>query len=114
MCKKHFKIIKEERETGILPYRINERRTIFFFIHFWTTPTIFSPPYLHQTYKEAYDYIKEMCPEAIIEESLRDRCIREYGEEFGELYDKVGGGESIGGFLETATFIDMIEKQRRP
>lgn len=113
MHKKHFKIIKEERETGILPYRIRERHTIFFFLHFWTTPT-FSPPYLHQTYREAYDYIKEMCPEAIIEESLRDRCIREYGEEFGELYDKIGSGESIGGFSETAAFIDMIEKQRRP
>ena len=113
MHKKHFKIIKEERVTGILPYRIWERHTIFFVLHFWTTPT-FSPPHLHQTYREAYDYIKEMCPGAIIEESLRDRCIREYGEEFGELYDKVGSGESIGGFLETAAFIDMIEKQRRP
>lgn len=69
MFKKHFKIIKEERLTGTLPYRILERYTILFFIHWWSTP-VFAPPHLHQTYKEAYDYIKEMCPNAVIETSL--------------------------------------------
>ena len=60
-----FKIIKEERITGILPFRILERHTILFFIHWWSTPT-FAPPHLHQTYEEAYSYIKEECPNAAI------------------------------------------------
>jgi len=29
MFKKYFKIIKEERVTGVLPYHIQERYTIF-------------------------------------------------------------------------------------
>ena len=111
MFKKCFKIIKEERVTGVLPYHIQERYTIFFFIHWWGTPT-FAPPHLHQTYMEAYNYIKEQCPNAIIQESLRDKCVREYGEDFGELYDKSCKGEPIGGFLETSMFLNMIEKVR--
>ena len=87
MFRKRFRIIKEKRVTDILPYRIQERYSIFFFIHWQSTPT-FAPPHLHQTYKEAYDYIKEMLPNAIIQESLRDKCVRLYGEQFGELYDK--------------------------
>lgn len=54
MFKKHFKIIKEERVTGTLPYRILERYTMLFFIHWWSTPA-FAPPHLHQTYKEDDD-----------------------------------------------------------
>lgn len=41
--------------------------------------------------------------------NLRQACIDRYGEEFGELYDKICKGEPIGGFIETAMFIDMIE-----
>lgn len=69
MFRKHFRVIKEERVTGILPYRIQERYTILFFIHWWSTPT-FAPPHLHDTYTEAYNYIKEQRPKAIIETSL--------------------------------------------
>lgn len=49
-------------------------------------------------------------------DSLRDKCIETYGEEFGELYDEVCRGNAIGGFLETAAFLDMIEavKQGKP
>ena len=49
-------------------------------------------------------------------DSLRDKCIETYGEEFGELYDEVCRGNAIGGFLETRAFIDMIEavKQGKP
>ena len=42
-------------------------------------------------------------------DSLRDKCIEAYGEEFGELYYEVCRGNAIGGFLETAAFLDMIE-----
>lgn len=41
--------------------------------------------------------------------NLRQACIDRYGEEFGELYDKTCKGEPIGGFIETAMFIDMIK-----
>lgn len=42
-------------------------------------------------------------------ESLRDKCVAAYGEEYGELYDAINRGEAIGGFLETAVFLDMLE-----
>lgn len=44
---------------------------------------------------------------------LRKACINEYGEEFGELYDKLNTGQPIGGFLETAMFLDMIKSVKR-
>lgn len=46
-------------------------------------------------------------------ESLRDKCVVAYGEEFGEMYDTLNRGETIGGFLETATFIDMVEAVKK-
>ena len=44
---------------------------------------------------------------------LRKACIDEYGEDFGELYDKINTGQPIGGFLETAMFLDMIKSVKR-
>jgi hypothetical protein len=44
---------------------------------------------------------------------LRKACIDEYGEEFGEFYDKINTGQPIGGFLETAMFLDMIKSVKR-
>lgn len=38
---------------------------------------------------------------------LREQCVEAYGEEFGEMYDKVNRGEPIGGFIETVVFLDM-------
>lgn len=46
-------------------------------------------------------------------ESLRDKCVTAYGDEFGEMYDAINRGETIGGFLETAAFIDMLEVVKR-
>ena len=46
-------------------------------------------------------------------ESLRDKCIAAYGEEFGEMYDAINRGQTIGGFLETAAFIDMLEAVKK-
>ena len=67
--RKHFRIIKEDRVTGILPYRIQERYTIFFFIHWWGTPT-FAPPHLFDNYTDAYKYIRTQRPNAIIDSNV--------------------------------------------
>ena len=73
--RKHFRIIKNElSEEGAkafhpLWYRIEQRYTILFFIHWWSAPT-FAPPHLHNSYVDAYDYIKEQCPNAIIESDM--------------------------------------------
>lgn len=52
---------------------------------------------------------------------LRQACIdkyskefrEEYGKEFGEMYDSLNRGIPIGDFLETAVFLNMIEKVRK-
>jgi hypothetical protein len=52
---------------------------------------------------------------------LRQACIdkyskefgQEYAQEFGEMYDAINRGESIGGFLETTIFLDMIERVKK-
>ena len=46
-------------------------------------------------------------------ESLRDKCVAAYGEEFGEMYDAINRGETIGGFVETITFLDMLEAVKK-
>lgn len=40
--------------------------------------------------------------------TLRELCIREYGEEFGSIYDDLNSGIPIGGFAETIIAINMI------
>lgn len=40
---------------------------------------------------------------------LREKCIQAYGEEFGEIYDTLNSGGTVGGFLETALVLEMIE-----
>ena len=45
--------------------------------------------------------------------SLRDRCIAAYGEEFGEIYDNLNKGIPVGGFVETAAILQMIEKVKK-
>lgn len=71
MLKKKFRIIKNElSEEGAkayhpLWYKIEERYTLFFFIHWWGTPS-FAPPHLHETYEKAYQYLKEQRKNAII------------------------------------------------
>ena len=42
--------------------------------------------------------------------SLRDKCIEAYGKEFGEIYDNICMGIPVGGLLETAIILQMIEK----
>lgn len=45
--------------------------------------------------------------------SLREQCIQAYGEDFGELYDTLNSGGTVGGFLETALILDMIEAVKK-
>ena len=45
--------------------------------------------------------------------SLRDKVVEMYGEEAGEAYVKINMGIPIGGFLETAIFVYMVEGARK-
>ena len=45
--------------------------------------------------------------------SLREKCVEAYGEEFGEMYDAINRGETIGGFIETCAFLDMLEAVKK-
>lgn len=45
--------------------------------------------------------------------TLRDKCVEAYGEEFGQIYDDLCSGIPVGGFLETAVILDMIEKVKK-
>ena len=45
--------------------------------------------------------------------TLRDKLVEMYGEEAGEAYVKINMGIPIGGFLETAMFVYMIEDVRK-
>lgn len=62
--KKTFRIIKEKHVT-VLPYAIQQRHTILFVFHFWSSPE-FEPPHLFDTVSEAYKAIKEHHNNAII------------------------------------------------
>ena len=59
---------------------------------------------------------KEIIKKLFKKDSLKDKCIAAYGEEFGELYDSLNSGVPIGGFAQTAAILDMIEavKKGRP
>ena len=45
--------------------------------------------------------------------TLRDKLVEMYGEEAGDAYDKTHAGIPIGGFLETAVFVRMVEDARK-
>ena len=45
--------------------------------------------------------------------TLRNKLVEMYGEEAGEAYDKTNMGIPIGGFLETAVFVRMVEDARK-
>lgn len=46
-------------------------------------------------------------------DSLRDKCVAAYGEEYGELYDTINRGEPIGSMTETIIFIEMLEAVKK-
>lgn len=45
--------------------------------------------------------------------SLRDVCVELYGEEFGEKYDILASGGTIGGFEETVEFLQKVDAAKR-
>ena len=47
------------------------------------------------------------------EMSLRDRCVRRYGEEFGVIYDQICAGGAIMDMYESIIFLTMIENERK-
>lgn len=69
--RKVFRIIKNElSEEGAksfhpLWYRIEQRHTFLFFIHFWSSPE-FAPPHLFENDCDAMRQIKERYPNAIV------------------------------------------------
>lgn len=69
--RKVFRISKNElSEAGKqafhpLWYRIEQRYTFLFFIHWWGTPT-FAPPHYFEKANDAYNYIKKHYPKAVI------------------------------------------------
>ena len=56
---------------------------------------------------------KKLLPKSTSKTALRDKVVEMYGEEAGEAYDKTNMGIPIGGFLETAIFVHMIEDARK-
>ena len=56
---------------------------------------------------------KKLLPKSTSKTALRDKLVEMYGEEAGEAYDKTNMGIPIGGFLETAMFVYMIEDARK-
>lgn len=44
---------------------------------------------------------------------VRENIGEEYVDEFYEKYDKLNNGIPIGGFVETAVFLDMLERIKR-
>lgn len=69
--RKKFRIVKNElSEEGLkafhpLRYRIEQRYTLLFFIHWWGTPT-FEPPHNFEHDYDALKHIKEHYPNAIV------------------------------------------------
>lgn len=50
----------------IAKYKIEQRHTILFFLHWWSTPE-FAPPHLFEEREDAYMHIREEDPNALIE-----------------------------------------------
>lgn len=66
--RKEFRIVKNDWHIVCphpLLYKIEQRYTIFFFIHWWGTPS-FAPPHLFENDCDAMRCIKRYCPNAIV------------------------------------------------
>ena len=45
--------------------------------------------------------------------TLREACVKEYGEDFGRLMDSLAEGIPIGNINETVLILEMIEAVRK-
>ena len=57
--------------------------------------------------------IRQLLNKLLAKIDLREACRRAYGDDFVEMYDDVCRGIPIGGFAETAVFLDMVEMVRK-
>lgn len=46
-------------------------------------------------------------------DSLREKCVAAYGEDFGVMMDMVNSGQPIGNYNETLIFLEMVEAVKR-
>ena len=56
---------------------------------------------------------KTLRDKVVEKKTLRDKVVEMYGEEAGVDYDKICQGIPIGGFLDTAIFLNMVEDARK-
>lgn len=54
---KRFRIVMNS--SPFLPWTIEERYTMLFFIHWWDTPS-FMPPHYFETMEDAIAYLREL------------------------------------------------------
>ena len=76
--RKKFRIVNNEihcpEAFHPLWFRIEQRHTIFFFIHWWGTPE-FEPPHNFEKVNDAMKHIKEHYPNAIVYDCYsRNHC----------------------------------------
>lgn len=64
LFRKVFRITKK-RDTDYCPFLLEQRHTLLFFFHVWSSPE-FAPPHWFQTIKEAENCVLEMYPNAVI------------------------------------------------
>lgn len=53
MTWKRYRIVRND--SSIYPWKIQERFTLFFFLHWWSTPQ-FAPPHLFEDPDKAFEY----------------------------------------------------------
>lgn len=94
VMRKKFRIVKNElSEEGLkafhpLRYRIEQRHTILFFIHWWGTPE-FEPPHLFENDCDAMKHIKKHHPNAVVYEKDTNKYLGNcYVDELGDMYVK--------------------------
>lgn len=61
---KKYRIIKSDNQ--FLPWKIQERYVLFFFIKWWDTPS-FAPPHYFETKEEAFAYLVEILVDSVVE-----------------------------------------------
>ena len=72
MMRKTFRIVNNDWHTDChhpLLYKIEQRYTFLFFIHWWGTPE-FAPPHCFEKLSDAIRYIKEQDSNALVYDTI--------------------------------------------
>ena len=64
LFRKVFRITKK-RDTDYCPFLLEQRHTLLFIFHFWSSPE-FAPPHWFENVEEAAKHVLEECPNAVI------------------------------------------------